>query len=236
MSQKRVILQSVGEVIYQKRGSARSIRITVAHDGTIKVSMPSWTPYSVAEAFVHSKASWIRTQQIGKGHHLLRSDERIGKAHRLKFIQEKRKSIVSRITKTEITIRFPYDLETSDAMVQTEVRKAAVRALKQEAKILLPQRLDALATKYGFTYRNVSIKQLKSRWGSCSSHKDIALNCFLMQLSWDLIDYVLLHELQHTQIMAHGPKFWSSLDQYVPNLAAKRKAIKLHKPTLITVA
>ena len=234
MAQKHTTIPDIGDVVFQKRKSARSIRISVAHDGTIKVSMPSWSPYTVAEAFVHSKTEWIQSQKIGKGHKLLLPNERIGKAHRLLYKNESRNSITSRVSKTEIIIRIPMELGSDHADVQAEARKAAMRALKQEAKALLPQRLDALANKHGFSYHSVSIKQLKSRWGSCSSHKDIALNCFLMQLSWDLIDYVLLHELQHTQIMAHGPKFWTSLAKYVPDLAAKRKAIKSHQPMLIS--
>jgi predicted metal-dependent hydrolase len=54
-----------------------------------------------------------------------------------------------------------------------------------------------------------------------------------MQLPWELIDYVILHELVHTVVMAHGPKFWDELDKYVNNLAAKRKAIRSHQPALL---
>jgi len=50
--------------------------------------------------------------------------------------------------------------------------------------VLLPQRLQAFATQTGFSYRSVSVKQLKSRWGSCNTEKEITLNLFLMQLPW----------------------------------------------------
>jgi predicted metal-dependent hydrolase len=91
-----------------------------------------------------------------------------------------------------------------------------------------------LARRHGFAYRSVAIKQLKRRWGSCSSEQDIALNCFFMQLPWHLIDYVLLHELMHTRIMAHGTPFWKALDEYVPDLKTARREIKTYRPILLT--
>ena len=93
-------------------------------------------------------------------------------------------------------------------------------------------RLQTLAEQHGYDYKSVSIKQLKGRWGSCSEHKDIVLNCFLMELPWNLIDYVLLHELAHTRVMAHGAVFWNEMARVLPEVQSCRRQIKLHKPTL----
>lgn len=226
-------MPDIGEVILQKRKGARSIRLTIAHDGTLRVSMPTWSPYAIGESFARSKLDWIKKHQLVKKQHEFSSGERIGKAHRLHVYHESRNSISTRVSETQIAVRVPLNLELSDTAVQTAIQKAAIRALKQEAKQLLPQRLKALADSHGFSYSRVDIKLLKSRWGSCNSQKEIALNCYLMQLPWELIDYVLLHELMHTRIMAHGPRFWDELAHYVPNLPARRKAIRSHQPALI---
>lgn len=233
MAQKQIHLAEIGPVTLQKRKGSRSIRLTVGHDGVLKVTMPMWSPYKVGEAFALSKRDWIVKQQAGKARHVFNPNERVGKGHRIRFVHEHRDTITSRITKTELIIRLPFDKEPADDDVQSVVHSGAVRALKQEAKNLLPQRLQSLAKQHGFAYRSVSVKRLKSRWGSCSSQKDIALNCFLMQLPWELIDYVLLHELLHTRVMAHGDQFWSELAHYVSDLPAKRKIIKTFQPTLI---
>lgn len=226
-------MPEIGQVILQKRKGARSVRLTVGHDGTLRVSMPTWSPYAVGESFARSKVAWIKQHQITKQQHLFSSGERIGKGHRLRIYHEKRAAISTRVTNSEINVRIPASLDPTDEIVQSAIRKAAIRALKQEAKLLLPDRLQSYADKYHFEYRNVDIKLLKSRWGSCSSHKDIALNCYLMQLPWNLIDYVLLHELMHTRIMAHGPRFWDELSAYVADLPDKRKAIREHQPSLV---
>lgn len=236
MPKKTIFLQDIGDVVFMKRKNSRSIRIKVSFDGIINVSLPIWAPYKEAIYFVKSKNEWILSQLKDNFHYQIKADERIGKAHRVRIVYESRDNIVSRVTNSEIIIKLPLLKSESSESVQQELRKAAIRALKKEAKVLLPQRLDELAKKYKFKYRSVSIKNLKSRWGSCSSQKDIALNCFLMQLPWDLIDYVLLHELLHTRIMAHGNAFWSELNNFVPNLQAKRNSIKSHHPKLTGLA
>lgn len=236
MAQKIINMPGIGEVILQKRKGMRSIRLSIGHDGRLRVSMPNWSPYKAGEAFALSRGDWIRQNQAGRATEVLLPNTRVGKWHRLRFVYEDRATITSRVTTTELIIRLPQDRDATEAEVQTIVRAGAVRALKQEAKKLLPPRLRALATKHGFSYKSVAIKQLKSRWGSCSSNRDIGLNCYLMQLPWELIDYVLLHELTHTRVMAHGRKFWDELGRHVSDLPAKRKAIKAHRPNLLSLS
>ncbi len=135
---------------------------------------------------------------------------------------------------TDIRLIIPTGWPDQSAEVQAQAERAAVRALKKEAAQLLPQRLESLARQHGFSYNSVGIKRLKSRWGSCNERQDIVLNCFLMQLPWHLIDYVLLHELVHTRVLRHGAPFWNELGKYAKNLPAIRKEMKLYQPALAT--
>ena len=116
--------------------------------------------------------------------------------------------------------------------MQKAAHDACIKALRKQAEQLLPGRLSNLADRHGFAYGSVQIKHLKSRWGSCDHERNITLNLFLMQLPWELIDYVLLHELTHTQIMRHGPDFWNAMRRVLPNLQAIRKQMRLHHPVL----
>ncbi len=233
MAQKLINLSGVGAVKLQKRKRAKRIRLSVGHDGVIRVSLPVWTPYKAGEMFALSKKDWILSQLIDKRNQDILHNHRIGKNHRVKFVIVDSGKVSCRITDTEVIVRVSRTKSTSDEDVQKKLHAGAIRALKQEAKNLLPQKLDMLAQKYDFRYKNVNIKQLKTRWGSCSSNSEIVLNCFLMQLPWELIDYVLLHELVHTQVMAHGGKFWSELSKYVSDLQNKKKLIKKYHPTLL---
>lgn len=232
MAQKIIYVPEIGEVTLQKKRASKNIRLTVGHDGHVRVSLPIWSPYGVGEAFVRTKITWIQTQKTTRSKHIFQPGERIGKAHRLRFVPETRAKVSSRVTQTQIIIRIPHGMPIDTSEVQTTVEKAALRALRMEAKQLLPDRLKDIAKMHGFSYRSVAVKRLKTRWGSCTSQKDITLNCYLMQLPWELIDYVILHELMHTRIMAHGPQFWDELGRYVHGLPEKRKTIRIHQPAL----
>src|SRR5207245_10741873 len=115
---------------------------------------------------------------------------------------------------------------------QKAAKAACVRALRVQAERLLAQRLRALADLYQFEYRSASIKQLKSRWGSCDADAAIVLNLFLIQLPWHLIDYVLLHELAHTKALHHGPDFWQELERCLPHAKQLRREIKQYNPAV----
>lgn len=232
MTQKVVTLPEIGEVILQKRNGSRSLRISIAATGKVKVTMPIWAPYEMGKQFANSKRSWVvkhrpEMQPINTG-------IRVGKAHRIEFIISA-STTAPRSTMIGNTIRvfIPPFMDSTDPKVQSAALRGSLKALKHESQQLLPSRLRELALKHNFTYNSVTIKRLSTRWGSCDNHKNISLNCYLMQLPWDLIDYVLLHELTHTKIMAHGDKFWTELSNYVPNLAEKRKAIRKSRPSLM---
>ena len=95
----------------------------------------------------------------------------------------------------------------------------------EEARKILSERLEYLSSIHGFSYNKVTIRNQKTRWGSCSSKNNISLNQKLIRLPQELIDYVLLHELVHTRIKNHGKEFWSEMDILVGN--AKRLDKKL---------
>jgi predicted metal-dependent hydrolase len=88
-----------------------------------------------------------------------------------------------------------------------------------EAKKILPPRLSELAKHYNFTYQKVTIRNNKRNWGSCSSINNISLNLQMMKLPYELIDYILLHELVHTEIKNHSARFWEKLNEVTNNTA-----------------
>ena len=88
---------------------------------------------------------------------------------------------------------------------------------KEEARDKLGKRLSELAVEHNFQYNRVSIRNQKTRWGSCSSKDNISLNMKLLHLPDQLIDYILLHELVHTRVKNHSQDFWNELETVVPN-------------------
>ena len=96
--------------------------------------------------------------------------------------------------------------------MQLAIRQAIELAWRKEAKKLLPGRVKELAAAHNFEYKNVAIKNSKTRWGSCSFDNKINLSLHLMRLPDHLVDYVILHELVHTKVKTHSKDFWQLLD------------------------
>lgn len=230
MAVKQIDVGGIGLVSFYKRRGARSIRISITHQGQVRVSLPLWAPYSAGVAFAESRKEWIiaerpETKLMGQGY-------RLGKAHHITFLPGTGATVTTRVSGNEARVMLPSGVRWDDPRSQEAAASVGTRVLKKESRMLLPRRLELLATQYGFTYKSVTIKQLSGRWGSCSEQKDIILNCFLMQLPWELIDYVILHELTHTRVMAHGPVFWEEMSKVTQNLKQHRTQIKKHKPVL----
>lgn len=230
MAHRRIVLDDIGPVTLYKRRGSKNMKLTVGHNGDIRVTLPIWAPYRLGSRFVEQRRSWLLTRRVQIVP--LTEGLRVGKAHQLRLVTHTGTTVRTRVANNFITVAIPQKHPADSPDVQLAIKQSAVRALKKEARQLLPQRLDALASQHGFTYRSVQIKEMRSRWGSCSQHKDIVLNCYLMQLPWELINYVLLHELLHTRVLAHGAPFWDELSQYVNDLPDIRKTMRTMQPTL----
>jgi predicted metal-dependent hydrolase len=230
MAVKNVEVEGIGDVAFYKRRGASHVRLSVASNGTVRVTLPIWAPYKVGIDFVKSRADWIREQV--KPPKLLVEGQAVGGAHQLHFVTTTGRTVTSRVAGGRILIGLPKTMAPDDPKAQSTAEQASIRALRKEAEQVLPIRLKQLAEEHGFTYQSVQIKRLKGRWGSCSQQKEIVFNCFLMQLPPKLIDYVIIHELVHTRIMAHGPVFWEEVGKYVTNLPMVRKVMRTHQPVI----
>jgi predicted metal-dependent hydrolase len=230
MAFKEFTLNETQSVVIYKRRASRSLRLSITATGQVRVTIPTWTPYRAGLEFARSRQSWINDHQQSAA--VLKDGQAIGKAHHLRFIADPSLAkTTSRVSSSEIIVRYPAEHSEQDPAVQKAATSACIRALRKQAETLLPQRLRSLATQHDFQYKSVSVRQLKSRWGSCDQDGHIVLNIYLLQLPWELIDYVLLHELMHTRILRHGPKFWQALETYLPGVKRCRKEIKHYQPT-----
>lgn len=101
------------------------------------------------------------------------------------------------------------------------------------ARNIIVDRLNELARLHGFTYNKVFVRNQKTRWGSCSSRNNISLNMNLIRLPGELLDYTILHELVHTRIKDHSPRFWEELEKYVPQPRKVDKQLNRFGPMLL---
>jgi len=212
-------LDQIGAIHIQKNPRSRRIRLRVKPDGKVQVSIPLLVSEQKAIDFVKTKVDWILRQQqdIKAGLTIFRPDKCFKtKFHELKIVTIDHCKVSGMVGGGLIQINLPAGQNYQQPEIQQFIRKVIVNVMRQEAKVYLPSRLSALAEKHHMQVRNVYVKHVKSRWGSCSSVNNINLNLHLMRLPDRLIDYVILHELAHTVQKNHGPGFWRLLEQICP--------------------
>jgi predicted metal-dependent hydrolase len=229
MAQKTVYVPEIGELILSKRRGATHLRLSINAAGKVRVGMPYWAPYSSGIIFAKSKADWINKHRMGHSNNVLNDGDLIGKSHRLQYtFNPNQKTTTIKISKNLITVTTSSNF--SDPALQKKIVIACEKALRAEAERLLPIRLKSLSDQNGFEYKNVQIRKLIARWGSCSNTKVITLSYYLIQLPWDLIDYVLIHELIHTKHMHHGSEYWDDFIKITPKARTLQKEIRKYKP------
>jgi predicted metal-dependent hydrolase len=141
-----------------------------------------------------------------------------------------RENVYMSLKENVLHIACPRHTDFEKDHVQQLLKTLLEKALRHEARRVLPARLQTLAGRYGFSYAGVRIANTRSRWGSCNSKGKISLSLSLMLLPAHLVDYVLLHELCHTVEMNHKEGFWKLLNKVTSNNAqALRKELKEHQ-------
>ena len=92
-----------------------------------------------------------------------------------------------------------------------------VKELADQAVEYIPKRVKYYADKENFVYNKITIKNLVSRWGSCSTKGNLNFNCLLMLTPDYVIDYIVVHELCHLREMNHSEKFWAEVEKIMPD-------------------
>lgn len=232
MQTKQIKLKDVGTVLLVKRSRIKNINIRITSFKDVKVSVPAQVSFADAEHLVRSKIDWIKKHQI-KMKELENAktvfDENTEfrtRKHRLIINKTKSDQITARIFNGEINVYYPEKLSVDNDSVQFMIKRAIEEALRMEAKEYLPPRVKELAEKYGFKYNRLFIKNIKSRWGSCSKKGNINLSLHLMRIPKGLIDYVILHELAHTIEHNHSKKFWDILNSIYGNAKSVDNKLK----------
>ena len=225
--------EEFGTINLRRTAKARYVRIRVAPDGRLRGSMPLYAPLFLAKQLVKNSRAQLR-EMIREQHAdtIFTPGMRIGKSHTLIVQPTTRKSL--RVTRhgQQILVELPAEASLQHPDVHRKVRDTMIEALRVEAKSYLPKRRAYLANQHGFSYSSVRFSHASSRWGSCSSNGTISLNIALMKLPFELIDYVLIHELSHTQEMNHGESFWELVEAGDPHYKQHRAELKKETPSI----
>ena len=112
-------------------------------------------------------------------------------------------------------------LSAPERLTNAEIHELGDKALKY-----IPGRVEYFAQRVGVTYGRITIRNQKTRWGSCSSKGNLNFNCLLMLTPPEVIDYVVVHELCHRKEMNHSKAFWSEVEKILPDYKVRLKWLK----------
>jgi predicted metal-dependent hydrolase len=225
--------EEFGTITLRRSAGASHVRIRVAPDGRLRASLPLYAPLFLVKRLIKSSRSELRAMLAEHSDStVFQNGMQIGKSHTLIVRQTNGNSLLVKRHGQQILVQLPASHEIESAVTQRAIRDEVIKALRLEAKSYLPKRLAFLANKQNIIYEKVRFSHASGRWGSCSANGTISLNIALMKLPFELIDYVLIHELSHVSEMNHSSQFWSLVENDDPNYKEHRRALKDYSPSI----
>jgi len=214
---KIVEFKEIGKVSFIWR-AVRNLKITIRPFKGVQVTVPRFVSMESAGKFVEEKKSWIKKSQLRLSRYeknvtVFNEQSRFDtRDYHLELFRHNFSTIKTVIGKGKIAVYYPDFADLKDLRIQTAIRKAIHHAWRLEAQKYLPERLRFLAEQFQLEYQKITVRDNKTRWGSCSRDNNINLNIHLMRLPPQLCDYVILHELAHTTHKHHQKAYWQFLD------------------------
>jgi hypothetical protein len=215
-------------VEFVRHRRARHYVLRVRDDGAVRVTVPRGGSRAEAERFLHERREWIARERHRRE---VAAAGRAGPWRDGTLVPLRGEEVAIEVVPKGNRLAVTLGGETlavpaADAArlrtrVEAHLRKVAARELRA--------RLDELAAAHGFTVARVSIRNQRTRWGSCARSGSLSLNWRLIQVPPGVRDYVLLHELTHLRHHNHSTRFWRELARLCPQYADARKWLRSAK-------
>ncbi len=224
-------------VSYTHRTNQRSkhMRLRIEGDGAIIVTTPPRTPTHLIEKFITTNTPWISKQQAKLAlKPRLHTPEQVtifGKVYKKVIKYSAQLPVGVGVLQNEVAYN-PTDPQKKPEEQQQAFQTALNRYLKNTAQHYILERTKLLAQTMGITYKKVTIRKQKTRWGSCSSAGNLNFNWQLVHFPPKMIDYVIVHELAHRKHMNHSAAFWEVVRRFCPDYKAHRAWIQRHGYTV----
>jgi len=186
----------------RRRRDARRATLRVAASGRITLTLPTGTSRTAVTRLLRDATPWLESRLAPVARALVAP---VPASIRLPPLGQCWR--VLRAGAPEPSAQWVLTLPDDDAAAMAALRTW----LKGRARAWLPARVAMLAERHGFAYRRVTVRHQRSRWGSCSARGDISLNCLALLLPPEAVDHLILHELCHTRVPDHSPRFWRAL-------------------------
>ena len=167
------------------------------------------------------------------------------------IIRSKRKTVAIQVKAGQIIVKAPLQMKTTEIQELLEQKKEwidkhlalaeeenkltseikpytmeEINKLADKAVKVIPERVKHYAPLIGVDYGRITIRNQRSRWGSCSSKGNLNFNCLLMEMPDEIIDSVVVHELCHLIHFNHSKEFWQTVEKYLPDYKIRKAKLK----------
>ena len=159
---------------------------------------------------------------------VVRAPEKIPQNEIMKFVEEKQNWIKKHLVQMHFKAEEIKKQKKEPALTNADIEKLCQKALS-----VIPDKVKYYAEIMGVTYGRITIRNQKTRWGSCSSKGNLNFNCLLMLMPDKVLDYVVVHELCHLKQMNHSKKFWMEVERYMPDSKNYKKWLNENGGALI---
>ncbi|MBL9187669.1 MAG: M48 family metallopeptidase [Opitutaceae bacterium] len=231
---ERIVLPAEPEerIVFERSFRSLSYRLTLRRDGTVAVTIPLRGSEREARRFVAENREWLERARL-----------RQSRRPRAAEIWTVGTHVLWRGQMTEIRVAAtmdPFGLPGAPARPKVclgadvfrvatldgDLRPTLEAHFARRAKIELPARAWELAAVTGVEVKLVSVRNQRSRWGSCSERGTISLNWRLVQTPDLVRDYIIYHELMHLREMNHSERFWARVEEVCPEWREAERWIK----------
>ena len=159
---------------------------------------------------------------------VVRAPEKIPQNEIMKFVEEKQNWIKKHLVQMYFKAEEIKKQKKEPALTNADIEKLCQKALS-----VIPDKVKYYAEIMGVTYGRITIRNQKTRWGSCSSKGNLNFNCLLMLMPDKVLDYVVVNELCHLKQMNHSKKFWKEVERYMPDYKNYKKWLNENGGALI---
>jgi predicted metal-dependent hydrolase len=223
------------EIIRTDRSKSASIEVI---DGIVNVIVPQSISEKRIEDLIKARTTWIRQKLklqasvvVPKAKEYVNGESftYLGRNYRLKCVKS---------ATGDVKLKNGYlNVPVADAMREEKLTGFLRTSLEQwyfsKALEKLKEKTKRYSEILGVKPISVSIKEYKSRWGSCSTNGEVTYNWRIIIAPHHIVDYIVVHELCHLLEHNHGPKYWKHVESVVPDYRICREWLKKHGQTLI---
>jgi predicted metal-dependent hydrolase len=231
--QRRTLTLGRGAFSYTLKTSrrARRLRLSIRPDTGLEVTTPLGVSIARIEAVLREKEDWIESTLRRFAAQAPTTSVALQDGATIPYAGN---TLRLRICRTPVAPRTRIALAGATLTITTPntdpatLRDALEAWYRRQARTIFAARVAHWNARFGFTYGRISIKDQKSRWGSCSHSGNLNFNWRLLLAPADVLDYIVIHELAHLKEANHSPRFWAIVATLCPDYKQQRHWLRLH--------